>query len=342
MNIEWFYKGSTNQKNVTDWMDSHKFSFDHHPNDIWTDIEPFCCKYLHGQIIADEEYLNNKTFTISESYVNNIKLRYPFMKPDYATIKVNVVYFANLYIHPKGLELVKLQLQEFINTGILTDIINSKLYIVISLPSNETSVRNTLTTLFKKYDLVSKIEIITTRYNGHEYPGISKVYELAKPEEENSVVLYFHSKGISRFKGALNDPYEIRCFNEVIRNWRWVLFIFMNFLSIDRVGLTSTRAGWLWHNFWWIRSNYIHKLEKPILTDRRHYYEDWLARELPIIKDLNNGGQGIYDVDRKVFTPNSVIKLPYNLRDDNCWSLLQNPPQYLNVGTDHNALESFV
>lgn len=342
MNIEWFYKGSTNQKNVTDWMASNQYKFlCSHPNEIWTDIEPFCCKYLQGHIIADEEYLNNKTFTISESFVTNIKLQYPFLKPNYSTIKVNVVYFTNLYVHSRGLELVTIQLEDFINTGILTEILNSKLYIIISMSPNQELVHETLTSLFAKYNLISKMEIIITNLNGHEYPGLSKVYELSE-REEDSVVLYFHSKGISRFNGVRNDGSEIKCFNTVVRNWRWVLFIFQNFSSIDRVGVTSTRAGWLWHNFWWVRSNYIHKLEKPILSDRRHYYEDWLARELPSIKDLNNGGGDIYDVGRKVFTQSSVLKVSYNLRDDNCWSLLQNPPQYLNVGTDHDAHESLI
>ncbi len=34
----------------------------------------------------------------------------------------------------------------------------------------------------------------------------------------------------------------------------------------------------MWYNFWYARGSYLRTVEQPIVTTRRHYYEDWLAR----------------------------------------------------------------
>jgi hypothetical protein len=46
------------------------------------------------------------------------------------------------------------------------------------------------------------------------------------------------------------------------------------------VGISCGGNGWIWYNFWWARSSHIACLEQPIITERRHYYEDWLGRFL--------------------------------------------------------------
>jgi hypothetical protein len=335
MKLTWSYNGSKNQLDITDWMDENQYKFPNLPNDI----EPFCEKYVKGVIHDDEAYLNNKTFTISEYSLTSTKFEFPFQKPNYNDMCVKIVYFANLFMRVDALDLVRLQLEAFINTGLLQQIANSKLFIVISVcKTKEQEALNRLTSFFENYELESKIEIITNHDNAHEYPGILKVYELSQTTD--CVILYFHSKGITRFKTE-RDEHEIYAFDIVIKNWKWVLFLFKNVSSIDKIGISTSHYGWMWSNFWWVRSVYVRKLEFPVKTNRRHYYEDWVARELPLKKDLNNDGAPIYDYStRKMIRPE--IQVPYILRHNNCWSLIHSLPRYLNIGTPHSDFDAYI
>jgi len=58
--------------------------------------------------------------------------------------------------------------------------------------------------------------------------------------------------------------------------------IFTIFPKIDKIGIFSGGCGWLWTNFWYARGSYNNRVEHPLNTDRRHYYEDWLARKVKI------------------------------------------------------------
>jgi hypothetical protein len=42
--------------------------------------------------------------------------------------------------------------------------------------------------------------------------------------------------------------------------------------------LNSRLGHFVWYNFWYARGSYLNTVEQPIITERRHYYEDWLAR----------------------------------------------------------------
>jgi len=154
--------------------------------------------------------------------------------------------------------------------------------------------------------------------NRHEYDGIFKVWELAQLEEKllsvtskrpkhpsvpanlevssvkdqqddnhtnaprykYDILLYFHSKSITRFRAKHNyrDPIEQSCFKLVVENWRQALFVFYHFLSIDKVGPSCSEQGWMWHNFFYARSSYLRNVERPTITPNRYYYEDWLCR----------------------------------------------------------------
>lgn len=337
MDITWFYKGLTKEVDITMWMESHKYYLPSSPNDEWTDVEPFCPKYVQGIIQDDDNEFHKKTFTVSEYVLDKTVLRFPFQKPNHLFINVCVVYFANLYMHPNAMDLVVLQLEAFIKTGMLQEITNTKLHVILSVgKTDQDLVCHRLINLFEKYGLSSKLCIETTEENAHEYPGILKVYELS--DGPNSIILYFHSKGVTRFQGN-RDTHEISVFNIVISNWKWILFVFENFLSVDKVGVSASHYGWLWSNFWWIRSEYVKKLETPVKTDRRHYYEDWVARELPSRDCINTGGAPIYDYSTSKMLI-CKIQVPYLLHFDNCWNILQQPPDFLNLGTPHSDMEA--
>jgi len=115
--------------------------------------------------------------------------------------------------------------------------------------------------------------------NEYEYRGILKVWELGQlHKSKNDLILYFHSKGMTH-----NTHYESNrndCYNIILKDIGKIKEIFDIFPSIDKVGWFSGGLGWIWYNFWYARGSYINSVEKPIKTQRRHYYEDWLCRKI--------------------------------------------------------------
>jgi hypothetical protein len=120
--------------------------------------------------------------------------------------------------------------------------------------------------------------------------------------------LYFHSKGITRFRGRERDMVEKNLHKTVIAQWRHVLEIFESHPHIDKVGSTASDAGFIWWNYWWSRASYVIRVEIPVKTERRHYYENWLSRVL-------------VDPHRDV----------YIQTHKNCWSL-SSPKKHVGVG----------
>ena len=220
---------------------------------------------------------------------------------------VDVVYFANLFVNRShGHTLILYQISDFIETGLL-DV--ATLHMVISCP--------------RDYDYHSIVQQISDKTfhpiqfyinhdNCHEFPGIMKVYQLALRNNSRShYILYFHAKGITRFQGE-REPIEKALHSIVISPWKKVLNIFKYYPTIDKIGSTYSPQGWVWWNYWWVRASFVTRLESPIKTTRRHYYEDWLCRVLinpytPI--SIKRKEDRIENID------------VYDLSSDNCWGL---------------------
>ena len=64
-------------------------------------------------------------------------------------------------------------------------------------------------------------------------------------------------------------------------------------ISINKLGILSGGNGWLWFNFWIAKSSYLSKIEKPRMTKRAFYYEDWIAR-FRIIKKEDFKNKRVY------------------------------------------------
>jgi hypothetical protein len=157
---------------------------------------------------------------------------------------------------------------------------NASIFIVASIfQQEEENFRKNVLSLYPNVTIECHYE------NQYEYPGILKVWELGQiHNKENDLILYFHSKGVSRFTNYVfvkNEEY-----NRVITELDRIKEIFTIFPSIDKVGLLTGGIGWIWTNFWYARGSYISQLESPLKTTRRHYYEDWLARKVDTIDKL--------------------------------------------------------
>jgi hypothetical protein len=196
-------------------------------------------------------------------------------------IRTRIVYFINCYVNANYLHMVSSQLKELRETGLLTET-HGELHVV----SSGTAIhRESLAVELRKwFGAGTSVFHEHTKANQFEYPGINKVWQLGQ-QAEDAYILYFHARGLSRMKLGRyrrnRQPQEKRLFGKVIGEWRQNLTWLQHVTSADKLGLTCGGNGWIWFNFWWTRATYVRHLEKPEVTDRRHYYEDWLGRYRP-------------------------------------------------------------
>lgn len=187
-----------------------------------------------------------------------------------------IVYFINTKVNDNYYNLMKQQLDHLKSTEILgrfKDGLISKTHLfIVAISDNEEKIRKEINEIcpFSHLDVYNE--------DTFEYRGIQKVYDLATYD---NIILYFHSKGISRISAG-RTPEEQSIFRGVIENWYSNLDRFLRFESIDKLGLATSEKGFVWYNFWWVRGSFVKQLEYPVISPRRHYYEDWLGRRLRI------------------------------------------------------------
>lgn len=187
---------------------------------------------------------------------------------------INIVYFANLYSNPThGVQLVKQQLQDIIDTGLVNI---STVHIVLSMPRHRVpSVRERIYSLFYAHH---RVLFHINNEDCDQYPGLQLVYSLSVVNKyfSSSYVLYFHSKGIAEYRGK-RQYIEKALHKTVIQPWRKVLEIFESHPRIDKIGSSFSQKGCVWFNYWWARASYLAKLEPPFKTTNHDYYEEWLS-----------------------------------------------------------------
>lgn len=232
---------------------------------------------------------------------------YNTISPD-KTLEFEIVYFINGLVNKNYLSWLN-QLHWIKHWG-------AKIHIVATIHSED---KTTFTNLVNN---LLKLESLTiTHTNQFEYPGILKVWEIAQvTTNRHTIILYFHSKGVTRQSKYVAPTEEIVRFKpKEIAPWERILLdigyireIFDLFPQIDKVGSTTGGIGWCWFNFWFSRCSYLNQVEKPIITNTRHYYEDWLARKVP---------------DRQYLIPLDNINRPHSFYPDtrySCYNLHRN------------------
>jgi len=186
------------------------------------------------------------------------------------------------------------------------------IYIISTISEElETQFRINVTNFFPNVNIECYYE------NEYEYRGILKVWELGQVyNKKNDIILYFHSKGITHhqiYESVENDNHNI-----ILKDINKIKEIFSIFPDIDKVGYSSGGIGWIWYNFWYARGIYINRLEKPIKTERRHYYEDWLARKV-------ESGDEFCEIERSTETY-------YKNTLKNCYGFFTDQSNIANIG----------
>ncbi|MFZ5630121.1 MAG: hypothetical protein ACOY5B_13400 [Spirochaetota bacterium] len=245
------------------------------PNLLTKTLQPARVRYLR---ISNSELPHWRPMLVSPDCSFELRLSNP---TDLRQIPVRMVYFVNCYINPRYLYMVSSQLKELRRTGLFEGT-RAILYVISSgTEGDRLRLGNELKQIFGESPAVQHEH---TTENQFEYPGIHKVWQLGQPDRDG-YILYFHARGISHLKlGRFRrnrQRQEKRLFRRVIGEWRQNLTWLQNLASAAKLGINCGGNGWVWFNFWWARASYVHNLEQPVVTDRRHYYEDWLGRYQP-------------------------------------------------------------
>lgn len=182
------------------------------------------------------------------------------------TYSIYSVYFVNGMVNPNYMSWI-------VNHIPMIASYSNTIYIVATIHESETlRFKEDIKHFFPTLNIVIEFH----HKNEYEYRGILKAYELGQiHNSRNDLILYFHSKGVTHHKIFPRDFYDC-----VVKDIERVVEVFDIFPEIDKVGWSTGGIGWIWFNFWFVRGSCINTVEKPILTERRHYYEDWVSRTL--------------------------------------------------------------
>lgn len=204
------------------------------------------------------------------------------------------------------------QLKDVRDTGVFNRA--QQIFVAVSMDRSEwqssalAKVGSSAVSIVRKYIPNPRVQLVGE--NRFEYPAISWMYNRARQmdefEAESTIFLYFHSKGM--FNGMdrhlPRDVIFLRMMNAVIKPWEVVLDGFAEFgPRVNKAGYLSSKEGWMWKNFFWVRASYVQRLEFPQMNRQRFYFEEWISllalenfnKEWPRVDELSFGTALSYD-----------------------------------------------
>jgi len=205
---------------------------------------------------------------ISRRYVHRVPDETP-VSTSAVTFNLHVVYFLCGLVNDNYMDWLTNQMNAVSNWP-------AKFHIVATLPSRHEK-------MFREAvgRLCPTAEVTVTTLNMFEYPGIRKVWDVAKINSSTQdLIFYFHAKGLTHTKTYA--PHATANYTNLFEIPR-ILEVFGTFPTVDKAGYFCSKEGWVWFNFWVARGSYLRTVEEPAMTTRRYYYEDWLCR-VPKIK----------------------------------------------------------
>ena len=176
--------------------------------------------------------------------------------------KFNVVYFCSMILDWKFV--CKTNADTLYKSGILNDK-NCRSFTIVFTGEQK---------LIKELKQIFKNDKIIFKYKGndiksHEYHGIYEIKQLAKLYK-NDRLLYYHSKGVTRKRAAVDWVEYLEYFN--ILNYKKCL----EKLDVCDVVGTEYLCKPKHHmsgNFWWVTANHIIGLKVPSIYSKRHNFE---------------------------------------------------------------------
>lgn len=169
----------------------------------------------------------------------------------------------------KRILIVKEELEYLNNTLSDKDIFDTK-YIIPVAPLR---YHDLVKSLADKYSLTIYNDNIGDT-NLFEYPAYLAMSEYSN-SHPNCLFFYGHAKGTGNPNPISYEIYKLNIKMLLIEN---IEFYFND--NINKVCLFPSQHGWAWHNFFWVKSDYI-KTKELSISDNRYYYESFIG-------DFNN------------------------------------------------------
>jgi len=196
-----------------------------------------------------------------------------------------LVYFLNASLSSQYNRVFRAHLEQLSRTDSSKDPKFMLRIILIGTQRDEDLVRQSIRKILPELAITSllgnRLQIRRFESSVFEYPGIYSAWkESLNNDSPNRIVVYAHAKGVSHIEHTNRRNSEELCASELVLERLYANLDIMNtFPFLTRLGCVAGGGGWMWFNFWMGRSDYISTLEQPIITTRRHYYEDWLCRK---------------------------------------------------------------
>lgn len=183
--------------------------------------------------------------------------------------KVKIVYFINL--RPGKWENILNEQLESLKKIKLYDISHE---IYASVISDDNEIIKFRKLINDKYPKIKIKDVF--KENVYEYAGFKTIYDIS---DENSIILYFHSKGI--FSGEKNNKNNIirkMLFNNVIMSYEKYINEFKMNKDLDVGTILPHKRGFAFYNFFWVRGEYVKKyIKKPEISNNRFFWEEWIG-----------------------------------------------------------------
>jgi len=189
-------------------------------------------------------------------------------------MNINIVYFAFL-LKNKWQPIILEQLNSLKNINLYN--IASKIYMTVISDDIEIIELREILKDFPKIILIHEF-----KDNVYEYPGLKLVHDIST-NDPNTIILYFHSKGM------ISNTAHIRklLFDSTINNYQKYVNEFKNNTNLDVAGSIPHKNGFIFFNFFWIRSSYVNQyVSKPMISSDRYIWEIWIGNDFSKKKDV--------------------------------------------------------
>jgi len=183
--------------------------------------------------------------------------------------KIKIVYF--IYLRPNKWEIIAKEQLDLLKKSKLYDL-SSEIYVSVITEGNEFDKFEKF--IHQNYPKLKIKDVF--KENLYEYVGFKTIYEIS---DDDSIVLYFHSKGIfSGEKNSNNNRIRKMLFNTVIEDYEKYINEFKKNKELDIGTILPHHRGFAFYNFFWIRGDYVKKyLKKPVVNDNRFIWEEWIG-----------------------------------------------------------------
>ena len=180
-------------------------------------------------------------------------------------MKIRIVYFA--YLAPGAWRPVVLEQLNALKALALYG--SSTIH--MSVVSNDAELAGLREMLARDYPEITLANVF--QENVFEYPGIKTVWEAAQESDPDTIILYFHSKGMT---SGEHDARR-KLFTWTIENHYYYAKAFENDPRLDIGCLMPHVEGFAYFNFFWVRAGYVKAhCPKPEISADRYVWETWL------------------------------------------------------------------